>query len=101
MTRPQDLDEWSLAGLTHEEGLARWSGVFAGRPPASRMTVTTSWGWLAWEPADSEAAHLARLASRTHRRSWCRSPCVIRTRSVGGSRRYPRPTPSPPAPGAG
>jgi hypothetical protein len=65
MTRPQDLDEWSLAGLTREQGLARWSGVFAGRPPASRMTVTTSWGWLAWEPAGSEAAHLARLAART------------------------------------
>ena len=65
MTRPQDLDEWSLAGLTREQGLARWSGVFAGRPPASRMTVTTSWGWLTWEPPDSEAAHLARLASRT------------------------------------
>ena len=65
MTEPQDLDEWSLAGLTREQGLARWQRVFAGKPPASRMSVSTGWGWLTWEPTDSDAAHLARLAGRT------------------------------------
>jgi hypothetical protein len=29
------------------------------------MTISTSWGWLAWEAVDSEAAHLARLAAST------------------------------------
>ncbi len=65
VTGPKDLDEWSLAGLTREQGLARWSRVFAGRSSTSRLTVSTSWGWLAWEPADSEAAYVARMAGRT------------------------------------
>ena len=65
VTQPQDLDEWSLAGLTREQGLARWSGVFAGRPPASRMSMSTGWGWVTWEPTDPDAAQLARLAGRT------------------------------------
>src|SRR6478752_5130517 len=65
MTRPQDLDEWSLAGLTREQGLARWSGVFAVKPPAARMSVSTGWGWVTWEPTDPDAAQLARVAGRT------------------------------------
>jgi hypothetical protein len=65
VTQPQDLDEWGLAGLTREQGLSRWSGVFAGKPPASRMSVSTGWGWLTWEPTDSDTAHVARLAGRT------------------------------------
>jgi hypothetical protein len=65
VTEPQDLDEWGLAGLTQEQGLARWSGVFAGKPPVSRMSVSTGWGWLTWEPTDSDTAHVARLAGRT------------------------------------
>ncbi len=65
MTGPQELDDWSLAGLTREQGLARWSGVFAGKPSASRMSVSTGWGWLTWEPTDSDTAHVARLAGRT------------------------------------
>jgi len=35
------------------------------KPAAPRMTISTSWGWLAWEAVDSEAAHLARLAAST------------------------------------
>ena len=46
-------------------GLARWSALFARKPAAPRMTISTSWGWLAWEAVDSEAAHLARLAAST------------------------------------
>lgn len=65
MTGPQDLDEWSLAGLTRKQGLARWSGVFAGQPPAFRMSMSTGWGWVTWEPTDSDTAHVARLAGRT------------------------------------
>ena len=65
MTQPQDLDEWSLAGLTREQGLARWSSFFASRPPAYRMSVSTGWGWVTWEPTDPDAAQLARLAGRT------------------------------------
>ena len=64
MTASEDMDEWSLVGLTREQGLARWSAVFAGRPPVSRMAMSTSWGWVTWEPADSEAAHVARMARR-------------------------------------
>jgi len=63
--QPQDLDEWSLAGLTREQGLARWSGVFAAKPPAARMSVSTGWGWVTWEPTDPDAAQLARMAGRT------------------------------------
>ena len=65
MTEPQDLDEWSLAGLTREQGRARWSGLFAAKPPVPRMSVSTGWGWLTWEPTDSGTAHVARLAGRT------------------------------------
>ena len=64
VTGPEDLDEWSLAGVTREQGLSRWSAFFAGRPASSRLTVSTGWGWLVWEPGDSAAAHLARLAGR-------------------------------------
>ena len=28
------------------------------------MSVSTGWGWLTWEPTDSDAAHVARLAGR-------------------------------------
>jgi len=63
--QPQDLDEWRLAGLTPEQGLARWSVVFAAMPPAARMSVSTGWGWVTWEPTDPDAAQLARLAGRT------------------------------------
>ncbi len=65
MTGPECLDEWSLAGLTRDQGVARWSALFTGKPPASRMTISTRWGWLAWEAADSDTARSARLASRT------------------------------------
>ena len=65
MKQPQDLDEWRLAGLTPEQGLARWSVVFAAMPPAARMSVSTGWGWVTWEPTDPDAAQLARLAGRT------------------------------------
>ena len=64
MTGPQDFDEWSLAGLTREQGLARWSSFFASGP-SSRMSVFTGWGWVTWEPTDPDAAHLARLAGQT------------------------------------
>ena len=65
MTGPQDLDEWSLAGLTREQGVARWSSFCASGPPAYRMSVSTGWGSVTWEPTDSDAAQLARLAGRT------------------------------------
>jgi hypothetical protein len=65
VTGPEDLDEWSLVGLTREQGLARWAAVFAGRPSVSRMTVSTCWGWLTWEPVDAETARVARLAGRS------------------------------------
>jgi hypothetical protein len=65
VTEPQDLDEWGLVGLTRQQGLSRWSGVFAGNPPALRMSVSTGWGWLTWEPTDSDTAQVARLAGRT------------------------------------
>ena len=64
MTGSEGLDEWSLVGLTREQGLARWSALFMGRPPVSRMTMSTSWGWVTWEPADAETAHVARMAGR-------------------------------------
>ena len=64
VTGSEDMDEWSLVGLTREQGIARWSAVFTCRPPVSRMTMSTSWGWVTWEPADSEAAHVARMAGR-------------------------------------
>src|SRR5664279_6659137 len=72
-------------------GLARWSALFARKPAASRMTISTSWGWLAWEAVDSEAAHLARLAASTP------APVLVEI-AVGDpesqklGRRNPRPT---------
>jgi len=39
--------------------------LFTGTPPASRMTISTGWGWLAWEAADSDTARSSRLAGRT------------------------------------
>ena len=57
------LDEWGLVGLTREQGLKRWSALFAGRPPVSRMTMSTSWGWVTWE-SDAKAAHIDRMAGR-------------------------------------
>ena len=65
MTGPDGLDEWSLAGLTRDQGLARWSALSTGTPPATRMTISTGWGWLAWEATDSDTARSARLAGRT------------------------------------
>jgi len=65
VTGPEALDEWSLAGLTRDQGVARWSALFTGKPSASRMTISTGWGWLAWEAADSDTARSARLAGRT------------------------------------
>lgn len=100
VTEPKDLDEWSLAGLTREQGLARWQRVFAGKPPASRMSVSTCWGWLTWEPTDSDTSHLARLAGRTPQpvltQIAVRDP-ETRTRRLSPSR---RPTQSQAAPGA-
>ncbi|MGS0685098.1 hypothetical protein ACVBEQ_08095 [Nakamurella sp. GG22] len=64
MRTPQDLDEWSLAGLTREQGFARWSALFVGTPSASQMILRTSWGWLEWAAADPETAQVARLAGR-------------------------------------
>ena len=64
VTTPQDLDEWSLAGLTREQGFARWSALFVGTPSASQMTLPTSWGWLEWAASDPSAAQVARLAGR-------------------------------------
>ena len=61
VTKAQDLDEWSLVGLTRKQGLATWSAAFADR---SRMTLQTSWGWVAWEAGDPERAQALRLASR-------------------------------------
>jgi hypothetical protein len=61
VTKAQDLDEWSLVGLTRKQGLAKWSTAFAD---TSRMTLTTSWGWVAWEAGDPERAHVMRMASR-------------------------------------
>src|SRR5664279_2950432 len=54
-----------LGRLDPRAGLAQWSALFARKPASSRMTISTSWGWLAWEAVDSEAAHLARLAAST------------------------------------
>ena len=64
VTGSEGLDEWSLVGLTREQGLTRWSAIFMGLPPVSRMTMSTSWGWVTWAPTDAEAAHIARMAGR-------------------------------------
>jgi len=61
VTKAHDLDEWSLVGLTRKQGLAKWSAAFAD---TSRMTLTTSWGWVAWEAGDPERAHVIRMANR-------------------------------------
>jgi len=63
VTGSMGLDEWGLVGLTREQGLKRWSALFAGRPPVSRMTMSTSWGWVTWE-SDAKAAHIDRMAGR-------------------------------------
>jgi hypothetical protein len=44
LTGPEGLDEWSLVGLTRDQGIARWSALFMGRPPVSRMTMSTNLG---------------------------------------------------------
>src|SRR5664280_2323429 len=80
-----------LGRLDPRAGLAQWSALFARKPAASRMTISTSWGWLAWEAVDSEAAHLARLAASTP------APALVEI-AVGDpesqklGRRNPRPT---------
>ena len=64
VTRSEGLDEWSLVGLTRDQGIARWSALFMGRPPVSRMTMSTNWGWVTWASADSDTAHVARMSGR-------------------------------------
>lgn len=92
-TKPQDLAEWSLVGLTEEQGLARWSAVCAGSPPTSRMTVPTNWGWLTWEATDSEAAHTARLAGRTP--TPVMTEIAVNDPDSPGRRRSPQPAADP------
>ena len=61
VSKAQDLDEWSLVGLTREQGLDKWSAAFAG---TSRMTLPTNWGRVAWEAGDPERAQLMRTATK-------------------------------------